>query len=74
MSKGENRKGESKRHYPPAYYRYQEKKPGVFLRLSKEQKKALDNYRGKLSYGQAISNLISEHTKRQLDYEDKKKR
>ena len=74
MSKSGSIKGEGKRHYPPAYYKYQKKKPGIFLRISREQKQILDNYRGSLSYGQAIINLISEYSKEHLDYENKRKR
>ena len=48
----------TKRHYPQAYYRYNEKKPGIFIRLSKEIKNELDNYRGKMSYGEAVERLL----------------
>ena len=48
----------AKHHYPPAYYRYNERKPGIFIRLSKETKYKLDIYRGRMSYGEAIKKLL----------------
>jgi len=48
----------AKHHYPPAYYKYNKKKPGIFIRLSKETKDKLDMYRGKMSYGEAIEKLL----------------
>jgi hypothetical protein len=45
-------------HYPPSYYRYNEKKHGIFIRLTKEQKEVLDRYKGTISYGEAIGTLL----------------
>jgi hypothetical protein len=53
-----SREKKAKRHYPPAYVRYNQKKPGIFIRLSKESKDRLDKYRGKMSYGEAIERLL----------------
>ena len=44
-------------HYPPSYYRYNERKTGIFIRLTKEKKEALDKYRGTKSYGESIGTL-----------------
>lgn len=48
----------AKRHYPPSYYKYNEKKPGIFIRFTKEEKEALDNFKGKMSYEEAIKRLL----------------
>jgi hypothetical protein len=45
-------------HYPPSYYRYNERKPGIFIRLTKERKERLDKYGGTMSYGEAIGKLL----------------
>jgi hypothetical protein len=45
-------------HYPPSYYRYNDRKPGIFIRLTKEKKEALDKYKGTMSYGDAIGTLL----------------
>ena len=50
----------AKRRYPPAYYRYREKHPSISVRLTKELKALLDAYRGGLSYGKAIKQLLQE--------------
>jgi hypothetical protein len=46
--------------YPPSYYRYIKTHPAISLRLTEPLKKALDAYRGDLSYAYAIRKLLEE--------------
>jgi hypothetical protein len=48
------------RKYPPSYYRYIRSHPAISLRLTESLKKALDAYRGSLSYARAIRKLLEE--------------
>ncbi len=48
-------------HYPQSYYQYNERKSGIFIRLTKEKKEALDKYKGTMSYGEAIGILVDSY-------------
>lgn len=51
-----------KRHYPPSYLRYIQKRPTISLRIDEDLKNRLDAYRGKenLSYPKIIRKLLTE--------------
>jgi len=48
---------------PPSYYRYKEKHPTVSVALTQELKDSLDKYRGDMSYGEAIKDLLKKTKK-----------